>query len=116
MSDRTMYTAEELAQIREALEEAQAAQTRFWEALRELEDLVGGELNIDNDDLENLTVEDVIGMVQGDDDEGDQEGEEIGPCVDCSAQCVDGGDGGTVVCPKCDKDKGEEDDDETSQT
>lgn len=31
------------------------------------------------------------------------EEDEIGNCVDCGTQCVDGGDGATVLCPQCDR-------------
>lgn len=80
MSTQTMYTAEELAQIGEALEDVKAAQTMFWDALHNLEALVtpegaefGVELNIDNTDLEGWTVDDVLAMAAGDEEEEEED-------------------------------------------
>jgi hypothetical protein len=48
-------------EIQEALDAAAAAQTVFWEALRELEETLGDDVDIDStSDLEGRTVDDLI--------------------------------------------------------
>ena len=48
-----------------ALDAAAAAQTVYWEALSELEDLIGCEVD-QNQDLAGMTVEDLKELAEGD--------------------------------------------------
>jgi hypothetical protein len=43
-----------------ALETARLAQSEFWDALAQLECLLGAEVSLDNADLEETTLEDLV--------------------------------------------------------
>lgn len=98
MATKTTRTPEELAEIKAALELAQATQGAFWDALRELEEALGDdvELNLDNNDLENYDVDDILALADKDEEEEDDEDGRPGDCLTCHTQCDQDG-----ICPIC---------------
>jgi hypothetical protein len=63
--------AEKLAAIQPLLEAAQAAQTAYWDAVRELE--VESGADFDGEDLESLTAEDVLANAEANAEDEDDE-------------------------------------------
>ena len=124
MATRANYTKEELDYIAAALELAQTTQGAFWDALRELEEALGDdvELDLDDNDLENYEVDGLLALVDKepeacrecgkvDDHPGEgwdglcgncadkhtkEEEGRPGQCLTCATQCSDEG-----ICPKC---------------